>query len=53
MKNREWNYGIDMMKILSAFMIVFYHFGHREYEFYNAVKYIPNINYIAQTLVAF
>lgn len=53
MENKEWNYGIDIMKILSAFMIVFYHFGHREYEFYNAAKYIPNINYIAQTLVAF
>ena len=26
------NYGIDIMKILSAFMVVFYHFGHRKYD---------------------
>ncbi len=47
------NYGIDIMKILSAFMVVFYHFGHRKYEFFEACNYVPNINYILQTLVAF
>ena len=39
------NYGIDIMKILSAFMVVFYHFGHRKYEFFEACNYVPNINY--------
>ena len=47
------NYGIEIMKILSAFMVVFYHFGHRKYEFFEACNYVPNINYILQTLVAF
>ena len=46
------NYGIDIMKIIAAFMVVFYHFGHREYDFIMPSRYLPNIDYIFQTLVA-
>ena len=46
------NYGIDIMKILSAFMVVFYHFGHRKYEFFEACNYVPTVIDVPLTLSA-
>lgn len=43
-------YGMDILKIVSAFLVVFYHLGGLDFGANNLEFYIPNGNYLVYTL---
>lgn len=45
-------YGLDILKIVSAFLVVFYHLGQLDFGVNNLESYVPNGNYLIYTLTA-
>ena len=50
-KNERY-YGIDILKIISAFLVVFYHLGSLDFGVSNLENYVPNTNYVMYTFTA-
>ena len=44
-KNCKRLQGIDALKVISAFLVVFYHFKHLDFSVDNTANYLPSINY--------
>lgn len=47
---RKRYFGIDIMKIVAAFMVTFYHFQRINYGFISGQFYIPNLNRLLMNL---
>lgn len=51
-KTKERLIYLDCLKLFSAFMVVFYHFGHLYFGKSNFDVFLPNFNYIIMTFSA-